>query len=326
MSGSYAPYTMADVAMVEGTNGLTVASTFSGGGGSSLGYKLAGFNVVYANEFVPEAQNTYRANFPGTYLDCRDIREVRGSDILEATGLDHVDVLDGSPPCCSFSSVGKGSKGWGEVRKYSDVKQRTDDLFFEWLRLLSELNPRGFLCENVPALAQGKNKGVLKEVLAEMRRLGYSVSARVVQAEWLGVPQARHRLLIMGSRCGAPSFPVPFERVCTMGEGLDGIDVDSAEAEDVSRECARYKCGKLIKMVPKNPVRKLYARDYVKGAYFQLMRASMYEPAPTLTATAGNLGAASFFHPLRDRKLTVSEAKRIQSLPDDFILTGTYQQ
>lgn len=326
MSGEYRPYTMADVAKVEGTNGLTVASTFSGGGGSSLGYKLAGFKVVYANEFVPEAQNTYRKNFPTTYLDTRDIRQVHGSDILEAIGLTSIDVLDGSPPCCSFSTAGKGAKGWGEVRKYSDTAQRTDDLFFEWLRLLGELNPRGFLCENVPALATGKNKGVLREIISEMRRLGYSVKAKVVCAEWLGVPQARHRLLIMGVRDGEPMFPKPHEHICTLGEGLDGLDPFCEEAMQLVRESAHYTITKQMKRVPKDPVRPVKACEIVPGAYSMLVRAANKRPAPTMTATSGNLSAASAFHPLRDSKFTIEEYRRIQSLPDDFVTTGTWQQ
>lgn len=324
---AYEPYTMADVAKIE-RNGLTVASTFSGGGGSSLGYKLAGFDVLYANEFISEAQNTYRANFPDTFLDTRDIREVSPEDVLEACG-GAVDVLDGSPPCCSFSIAGSGSKGWGKVRDYSDSKQRVDDLFFEWLRLLEGIRPKGFLCENVPALAQGKNKGVFKQIVAAMRELGYLVEARIVCAEYLGVPQKRHRLLVMGVRrdIGAkPTFPAPFPTKCTLGSALEGIDPDSEEGLLIEKECASFEVTRKIRLTPKNPGKVAYAKDFMDKAYGQLVRASMHEPAPTFVAFAGKLNASSSFHPLRDRKFTISEAKRIQSLPDDFILTGTYRQ
>lgn len=216
--------------------------------------------------------------------------------------------------------------GGGEVRKYSDTKQRTDDLFFEWLRLLGELSPRGFLCENVPALATGKNKGFLKQIIAEMRRLGYTVQAKVVCAEWLGVPQMRHRLLIMGVKDGAPEFPEPHPTICTLGDGLDGIDPETPEALELIKSSAHYTITRQMRQVPKNPPKVVHASDYVAGAYSLLVRASMKRPAPTLTATAGNLGAASAFHPLRDSKFTIAECKRIQSLPDDFELTGTYQQ
>lgn len=110
-------------------NGLTVVSTFSGCGGSCLGFTLAGYDVLWASEFVPAAQETYRANHPQTHLDTRDIRQVTADEIRAVIGDREIDVLNGSPPCASFSTAGKTSKGWGEVRKYSDVSQRTDDLF-----------------------------------------------------------------------------------------------------------------------------------------------------------------------------------------------------
>jgi len=88
-------------------NGLTVASTFSGCGGSCLGYRMAGYRVLWANEFMPAAQETYRANFPTTHLDCRDIKEVKPEEILEITGP--IDIFDGSPPCQAFSMTNQGA-------------------------------------------------------------------------------------------------------------------------------------------------------------------------------------------------------------------------
>src|SRR5690606_15973106 len=97
---------MAEIAALE-PNGFTAASTFSGCGGSSLGYRMAGFRVLYANEFVEAARETYRANAADyTFLDDRDIRQVKSSDVLDAMGLEpgQLDLLDGSPPCASFST------------------------------------------------------------------------------------------------------------------------------------------------------------------------------------------------------------------------------
>ena len=113
-------------------NGLNVISTFAGGGGSSLGYRMAGFKVRVACEFVPAAADTYESNAASYTVVCRDdIREVSGQDLLDLAGLEvgELDILDGSPPCAAFSTAGKKSKGWGEVKSYSDTKQRVDDLF-----------------------------------------------------------------------------------------------------------------------------------------------------------------------------------------------------
>jgi DNA (cytosine-5)-methyltransferase 1 len=133
-------------------NGYRVISTFAGAGGSSTGYRMAGFKVIWANEFVTAARETYGANMDSaTILDGRDIREVDPAEILEATGLEvgELDVLDGSPPCASFSTAGKGAKEWGKVRSYSDTSQRTDDLFLEYARLVAGLKPKVFVAENV---------------------------------------------------------------------------------------------------------------------------------------------------------------------------------
>jgi DNA (cytosine-5)-methyltransferase 1 len=182
--------------------GLRVASLFSGGGGSSLGYAMAGMEVVWASEFVAAARETYRANFPDTHVDERDVRLVQPEDILAATGLKvgELDVLDGSPPCASFSTAGKREKHWGEMKSYSDTKQRTDDLFFEYARILKGLQPRVFVAENVYGLVKGVAKGYFKEIHAALVACGYRVRAKLLDAQWLGVPQCRARVIFVGVR------------------------------------------------------------------------------------------------------------------------------
>lgn len=177
--------------------GLRVASTFSGGGGSSLGYRMAGLKVVWASEFVESARETYSANFPDTPVDARDIRTVKGSEILAAVELKEgeLDVLDGSPPCSAFSTAGKREAGWGVSKSYSDNKEQVvDDLFFEYARILGEVRPRAFVAENVAGLVRGTAKGYFLEILAALKAKGYRVKARVLDAQWLGVPQARQRV------------------------------------------------------------------------------------------------------------------------------------
>ncbi len=116
---------MAEIAAVP-WNGLTAVSTFCGCGGSCLGYRMAGFRVVWANEFIPAAAEVYRANHPETTLDTRDIRNVQPAEIFAATGLKvgELDLLDGSPPCSSFFTAGKREKHWGMAKRYSDTVQR----------------------------------------------------------------------------------------------------------------------------------------------------------------------------------------------------------
>jgi DNA (cytosine-5)-methyltransferase 1 len=222
------PYRIPLMTEIEQTplNGLTVASTFSGCGGSCLGFRMAGFRTVYASEFVPAAADTYEANHPGVPVDRRDIREVTGADILRIAGVDAVDVLEGSPPCASFSTAGRRAEHWGQVKKYSDTEQRTDDLFFEFARILGELQPRVFVAENVAGLVKGVAKGYFKRIHAALAANGYRVRARVLDAQWLGVPQMRSRVIFIGVREDLgrdPVFPSPLPYRYTIRDALPWI-------------------------------------------------------------------------------------------------------
>ena len=219
MSATKPPYLSAMAALAAIGRPLRVASLFSGCGGSSLGYKLAGLRVVYGNEFVAAAADVYAANFPTTYLDRRDIRTIAPAEILAAVGLEpgELDVLDGSPPCASFSMAGKRSSHWGQVKVYSETRQRTDDLFYEYARILAGIRPRVFVAENVAGLVRGVAKGYFKRIFAALGEAGYVVRAKLLDAAWLGVPQYRARLIFVGVRSDlvarysvGPAFPKPF--------------------------------------------------------------------------------------------------------------------
>ncbi len=196
-------------------NGYRAASTFAGGGGSSTGYRMAGFKVVWANEIVPVARDSYAANMDSaTILDGRDIRQIEPAEILAATRLrpGELDLFDGSPPCVSFSTAGKRERNWGKVTQSHDIRQRHDDLFFEYARLLRGLQPKVFVAENVSGLVKGTAKGYFLEILATLKACGYCVEARLLDAQWLGVPQARQRLIFVGVRNDlalSPAFPAP---------------------------------------------------------------------------------------------------------------------
>ncbi len=218
---------MAEIAAVP-DNGLRVVSTFSGCGGSCLGYRMAGYRVVWANEFIPAAAETYRVNHPTTPLDTRDIRKVQPAEILEATGLKagEIDAVEGSPPCASFSTAGKREKHWGKAKPYSDTVQRVDDLFFEYIRLVNGLRPRVFVAENVSGLVKGVAKGYFLEILAKLKACGYRVGCKVLDAQWLGVPQARQRTIFIGVREDLgldPVFPKPLPYRYSLREALPWI-------------------------------------------------------------------------------------------------------
>jgi DNA (cytosine-5)-methyltransferase 1 len=218
---------MAEIAAVP-WNGFTAISTFSGCGGSCLGYRMSGFRVAWASEFIPAACAVYRANHPETILDTRDIRTVQPAEILDAIGLKagELDLMDGSPPCASFSTAGKREKHWGRAKKYSDTVQRTDDLFFEYVRLLDGLRPKVFVAENVSGLVKGVAKGYFLEILAKLKACGYRVGVKVLDAQWLGVPQARQRTIFIGVREDlgrAPVFPKPLPYRYSLRDALPWV-------------------------------------------------------------------------------------------------------
>lgn len=347
------PYRVPDMTEIAAIppNGYTVVSTFSGCGGSCLGFKMAGFQVLWASEFIPAAQETYRANHPKTHLDTRDIRQVTAADILQIIGNKEIDVLEGSPPCASFSMAGKREKGWNQVKPYSDTKQRVDDLFFEFTRLLKELQPKVFVAENVSGLVRGVAKGYFKEILAALKGCGYTVEARLLDAQWLGVPQSRQRIIFMGIRQdlpAKPAFPIPLPyqysvrdtcpwiKKVQKGGGFgsvslipstnvvsDTIGTGPQQGNGLARfiepeaDISRFAIGREAKSIPEGGK---------SNRYINLSRAHRDKPCPTITAPSGLVSAATVIHPVQLRRFTIAELKRICAFPDDFILTGTYAQ
>lgn len=216
---------MGEIAAVP-ENGLTVLSTFTGTGGSCLGFRWAGYRTVAACEFVEAARESYALNFPDVPVEPGDIRGVTGGDLLALGGVSEVDVLEGSPPCASFSTAGRRQAGWGEEHVYSDTRQRVDDLFDEYVRVLGEVRPRAFVAENVSGLVKGAAKGYFLEIIAGMRAKGYRVGARVLDAQWLGVPQRRQRVIFVGLRDdvpGDPPFPMPLPYRYSIRDALPNL-------------------------------------------------------------------------------------------------------
>ena len=334
------------------SNGYRVVSTFSGAGGSCLGFKMAGYRVVWASEFVKPAADTYRANHKGVLLDTRDIRKVEPVEILRATGLavGQLDVLEGSPPCASFSIARhRRESGWGKVKNYSETRQRTDDLFFEYARILKGLQPKVFVAENVSGLVKGVAKGYFLEILRTLKLCGYRVRARVLDAQWLGVPQARQRLIFLGVRSDLklePVYPLPLPYRYSVRDALPWIIrhehmgphhvVRFATANKPAYTVSQMgtfmkKASDFARVEVETRLSPSMAREYDRigvgtaqksKRYFNLNRANPRRPSPTLT----RVPAAAIVHPFERRYFSIGELKRICAFPDDFVLTGNYRQ
>lgn len=305
-----------------------VFSTFSGVGGSSMGYKMAGIDVIGAVEFLDYQAETYRTNHPGTKVYQTDIRALSPKEILAELGLKRgeLDILDGSPPCSGFSMLGIREKGWGVVKKYGNTEQQVDDLFMEYARFLHEMQPKVFVAENVPGLVAGKAKGYFKEIFRTLRSCGYDVKAKVMSSKHYGVPQDRERLIFIGVRHGLeiePSYPKPSSKVITIGQAWEKVKTNpTAHLEMMERMDKQKAVKSVISRIPKNPKRNINAsKIHINGSYFNYTRLSYNAPAPTLIATSG--GA---IHPSFDRTLTIDELKAGSSFPMDFKLLGDYDR
>ena len=335
MNGIKPPYTVPTMAEIERIpwNGYNVVSTFSGGGGSCLGYRMAGFRVLWANEFVEEAQKTYRANHPGVILNTKDIRTVTPEEILQEIEMKpgDVDLFDGSPPCCAFSTAGRKEKGWNQERAYSDGKsQQIENLFLEYIRILKGLQPKTFVAENVSGLVKGTAVGFFKEFIREMKAAGYQVKAQLLNAAWLGVPQKRERLIFVGVRNDIgidPVFPKPEKYFYTIRDALNGVEIDEAERLMLIESAKKYSWYKIAEQFPVNPAKMIAGEDIRgKGKAFNLQRWPYDSPVGTLCQSHGQPGVYGTIHPTEIRKITINELKRLTSIPDDFILTGDYSQ
>jgi site-specific DNA-cytosine methylase len=356
-SDLYASYNMADVRKASNAKRFTAVSLFAGGGGSSIGYRLAGGFVSLMSEFVPEAAKTYQLNFPETAIDRRDIRDVLcsqggGAAFLDQAGLqpDEIDILDGSPPCSEFSSVGAGIRDKHVMHAYSDVRQKDiASLPFDCVELAVALNPKLVVLENVPPLAT-KYRHVLDNLLSELSfpkgtsgPRHYFAAHSILTADDFGVAQQRKRLFIIGVRTDVadaigidsdravlPLFPIPTHSPVSIRAAFANLHQTAFDVEPWQRTMmASSSLLSAVRRLPRCPKKRTRLSHVSPGDHskFTLTRCSYDLPAPTLTVFGQQPnGMTGVIHPEHDRKFTIPELKRLFGLPDDYALTGTLGQ
>ena len=302
-----------------------VISTFSGVGGSTLGYELAKCKVLCALEFIPIAAKNYKANFPNTPVIEKDIREVTGAELLKIVKLNkgELDILDGSPPCSSYSSAGIRDKGWQKEKLYSEgVKQRTDNLFDEQIRLISEINPKAIVIENVRGMTTGVAKPILMNYMKQIQELGYDINAEILSAQYFETATMRHRMFIIGIRKDLKvkaSHPKPYAPAMSLRQAIKDIKNTKLEIAEVRA------------MLNPNSHKSQLAMKLKQGqdgsdvhkdrSYFNLKRQRWDSPIKALTTHKDDL-----LHPTENRRFTIRELKACSSFPQNFILLGTYEQ
>lgn len=179
----------------------TVFSCFACGGGSTMGYKLAGFDVLGCNEIDPKMIEAYKTNHNPKYAYLEPIQTFKLRKDLPKE-LYSLDILDGSPPCSSFSSAGNREKDWGKDKVFREgqAMQVLDTLFFDFIDLAKELQPKIVIAENVKGLLLGEAKRYVEKINNEFDKAGYIVQHWLLDASKMGVPQRRERVFFIALR------------------------------------------------------------------------------------------------------------------------------
>ncbi|MGI2294160.1 DNA cytosine methyltransferase [Paenibacillus sp. GXUN7292] len=202
MSRSAWDWRLSDLASVP-QNGLTVFSCFACGGGSTMGYKRAGYKVLGNVEIDPQMMRIYKQNHKPIFSYQMPIQEFKKlpDDELPPELFD-LDILDGSPPCSVFSTAGAREDKWGGEFAFREGQavQQLDDLFFDFLDVAAKLRPRVIVAENVKGMMIGKARGFVSLVISRLREIGYKTQLFLLNSATMGVPQKRERLFFIATR------------------------------------------------------------------------------------------------------------------------------
>jgi len=289
------------------SNGLKVFGTFICGGGSTMGYKLAGFEHLGGVEIDPPIADVYKTNHNPKYLFIEDIREfAKRTDFPE--DLYNLDILDGSPPCSSFSMAGNREKDWGKTKVFREgqAEQRLDDLFFDYIALAKKLQPKVVIAENVKGLIQGNAKAYVHRIKKEFESAGYKVQLFLLNAASMGVPQKRERVFFICQRndLNLPKLELNFKE--------EAIPFKYVDEGTVNRKPIREGIKDYYKITPMG---KCVSSVHPKGMYF-----GTYKQHPEMVSNTciADSGGGIMLHHIEDGYLTDNEYKIIGTYPLDY--------
>ena len=282
---------------------FNIISLFSGCGGSSLGYEMAGGKIALAVEQDDHAAEVYKANFPTTTIYHGDIKELSIDDCIKMAGIKvgELDILDGSPPCQGFSQAGK--------RSFVDARNQ---LYHEYARLLIGLQPKVFVMENVSGMVKGKMKIIFADCLRELKSCGYKVKVKLLNAMYFNVPQSRQRLIFIGVRNDLgiePSFPIAENKIITAS---DAIYLVEDQGIPLTPEANKYW--------PLLKYGESASKYHPKRHFFGMIKVDPCKPSPTLTRSAKG---SSVVHWNKRRALGNKERAALSSYPSSFKWIGS---
>lgn len=313
---------------------------FSGAGGLSLGAEWAGINVSHAIEIDEKSALTYSKNHPNTNVICDDIANINPYSIINSPF-----IIFGGPPCQGFSVSN---------RKTRNIENENNGLFKEFVYFVKTLSPEWFLFENVEGIVNFNKGKTLKYILNQFQKIGYITNYDVLYASDYGVPQHRNRFFIVGNRKNILfNFPEKEDSIITVGDAINDLPLldngsniyELPYREDVSPSAYAQKMRGDSVMSIQNFVSK--SLDYVLERYSYIKpgqnwraipdhlmqnyknknnchsgiyrRLRMDEPSIVISNYRKNM----LIHPFQNRGLSVREAARIQSFPDNFIFEGS---
>ena len=267
-----------------------VFSCFSCGGGSTMGYKLAGFDVVGCNEIDPKMMETYIANHQPKYSFLEPIQEFKlRKDLPEE--LYDLDILDGSPPCSSFSMAGNREKDWGKDKKFREgqAKQTLDTLFFDFIDLAKELQPKVAIAENVKGILLGNARQYVKKIYEEFDAAGYYCQHWVLDASKMGVPQKRIRVFFI---CLRKDLAEPVMERVDIFRSMPKLDLhfdeDAIPYKDIRQSEGNESALGLSKMILKYwklcKPGNAFSTVHPKGSYFNEIKLHPDKVVPTIRA------------------------------------------
>lgn len=293
-------------------NGKTVFSCFHCGGGSTMGYKLAGYDVLGGVEIDPEMSAIYKANHNPKHqfnMGVQDFNKISNEQLPKE--LFNLDILDGSPPCSSFSMSGSREKAWGKEKHFREgqAKQVLDDLFFHYIETANKLKPKIVVAENVKGLILGNAKGYVKQIFKAFDDAGYNTQLFLLNAAFMGVPQRRERTFFVARRKDLEPIKLKLEfndQLIPIKNAINDLQGRANDGTVLTKETAE--------LWEKTMYGKSLATVHPKGHRFNAIKTDPSKPCQTISASPDGCP----IHWDEPRRFSTIECARAQSFPDDY--------
>ena len=294
---------------------MKLVSFFSGAGGLDLGFTKAGFDIIWANEYDREIWETFEKNHPSTLLDRRSIVDIPSCEVPDCDGI------IGGPPCQS----------WSEAGSLRGIKDKRGQLFFDFIRILADKQPKFFLAENVSGMLLPSNKTALGNIKEPFRECGYDLSFQLLNASDFGVPQDRKRVFFIGYRKDLNlnfEFPQPTtshnkRTLKDTIKNLQKIVIAAKEGNYTNDDKCKipnheYMNGGFSSIfMSRNRVRSWDEVSFTIQAGGR--HAPLHPQAPKMKFIEQNKREFVKGKEYLYRRLSVRECARVQTFPDDFI-------